>query len=276
MDIIAAKLGANMAINSLENSGQIGSIAVNKEIIFPFMALEFEVLDEETGISGVSIHASTELLEAAVDNKSLTFTFDGTNYLCPANYLEGMGVLWGNGSFFGMEDTGEPFAFGVDVNKLQTSFLCITGGIHTAEISLVSETIKPIEPKFLANEVDLTKFNVEYSGQSMTLNDLVQYLVNASATSGGTMQHTGYISAAGVREALSTTQQIVMAITTPMGSVARFPMMVSLLDGVAINVSGTAFIYSNGVPIESTTMFVFYNDPTRTEIDMYVLAKILA
>lgn len=188
MDAKVAIFAAETAIDSLEKSGQIGSIAVNKEIIFPFTALEFEVIDEEAGISGASIHASTELLEAAVDNKSLTFTFDGTDYLCPANYLEGMGALWGNGSFFGMEDTGEPFAFGVDVNNLQTSFLCITGGIHTAEISIVSEITKPIDPKYIYPHFDLVAMGmptVQIGGEVRVDVDVATHDKIASAMASG-------------------------------------------------------------------------------------------
>ena len=155
MDITTAKLGANMAIDELSKSGQIGSTITSKEIIFPSTALEFVVLDEDTELCFAPIGADAEML-AKIDvllSESITFTFDGIKYLCSVVDM-GENKYWGNLGFLGMEDTGEPFILGFDNNQ-GFVLVCPIAGMHTVEISLETETLKPINPKYIYPHFDL-------------------------------------------------------------------------------------------------------------------------
>lgn len=130
-----------------------------------------------------------------------------------------------------------------------------------------------IDPKILAlakpKEVDLTKFNVTYGGQNMTVNDLILYLVSESASS-GTRQNTGLIECDGIQEAFSTTQMVIVTLAMPNDIKPRFVMNNTLQNGITVSASCNSIVFLE-MPIDVKVLFVF-NDG---EVEFYVSATIL-
>lgn len=257
MDIIAAKLGANMAISELIESGRIGSAT---KPIYTY--------DGDIGEGGlIKISDSSPDLNKLIKVKG---------------YLNGVATELPKDALIISEDdeggqsatmNGSPVTLLMSVNiaGFANNGLFINALNKDNYINYIefAETIKPIDPKYLVREVDLTKFNVEYGGQSMTLNDLVLYLANESINAGGALQTVKYILCEGFRQALSTTQQVVITMDTPYGTRPRFPTMISLLDGVVGNASVNGMVYM-GAPVTVNNMFTWDNDKTDEKIEIHI------
>lgn len=76
--------------------------------------------------------------------------WDGVKYICPVNPNPDAFMV-GNLSLFDQdsEDTGEPFVFGIDFNQNVTLMIAKEPGEHGFWFDIYSETIHPIDPKFL-------------------------------------------------------------------------------------------------------------------------------
>ena len=243
MDIKAAILGANMAISELTANGQIGDIERKAIVCFP--ETEFALSGGEyLGIPGTPFE----------NGDTVTATYDGVEYERKAavfpyeNFARGYYV--GNLSVLGGEDTGEPFAilstYGDEDNEFLgfivldvNEFGSERDSTHRVGCSTITDTVKPIDPKYLAKEIDATKFNVEYGEQSMTLNDLILTMATTSAMNNGALQEE-VIPVAGLREAFSATGQTVLTMTIPGEYTAYFPMTLSFGGKRVVNASCVA------------------------------------
>ena len=270
MDIKAAILGANMAISKLTANGQIGDIERKAIVCFP--ETEFALSGGEyLGIPGTPFE----------NGDTVTATYDGVEYerkaaVFPYENLA-RGYYVGNLSFLGGEDTGEPFAilatYGegdneflgfvvVDVNEFDSE----GDSTHRVGCSTITDTVKPIDPKYLANEVDATKFNVEYGGRSMTLNDLILTMATMSAMNNGALQEE-VVPVAGLREAFSANRQTVLTMAIPGEYILYLPITVSFKGKLIVNAScvamgnfgGPAVFYALIVFSENSDDVTIYN-----------------
>lgn len=151
MDILTAKLGANMAQNSLKANGQIGYTKFSAPIVLiPNGSYEFS-----SGELGFPV---SQLPKAG---DTITLTLDGVVYTATARelYVEEAGVtflLIGNTVVFGGVDTGEPFTLlfnSEDGTSFALFFILAETGTestttHTVEVSIAAEIIHPIDPKY--------------------------------------------------------------------------------------------------------------------------------
>lgn len=163
MDITATKLGANMAIGSLEASGQIGSAKKSNVEIIPEAIYEFA-----TGVAVIPVSALPRSGEVA------TLTIDDETHTAEVKCVaaEGMEIIYiGNGGMFGLEDAGESFfgLFGDEDGEANVQIAILTDieselTTHTISLSCVTEVIKPISPKFMpVFDIDLNSLGVNTS-----------------------------------------------------------------------------------------------------------------
>lgn len=149
MDIITAKLGANMAKSDLVASGQIGGEGQTLATIFADGTYVFE--------TGVYNFNATAPLYSVGD--TITVALDGVEYTSVVKLFEMGGVAVeyvGNPVMLGLEDNGMPFLM-QQMNYGGTLFTSI--GIieelesettqHTLAVYKVEQTITPIDPKYL-------------------------------------------------------------------------------------------------------------------------------
>ena len=140
-------------ISKLTKSGQIGGETTKAVEVLPPTDVEFA--ETEGGIIGmISIYAFADnALADIIDNaKTVTVNFDGVDYTSKFLRDEGSGfAMGGNLALAGMgEDTGEPFFFlGTEDDPYNLTVLGIAAGTYTISIYDKTETIKPIDPKYL-------------------------------------------------------------------------------------------------------------------------------
>ena len=144
-------------ISKLTKSGQIGGETTKAVEVLPPTDVEFA--ETEGGIIGmISIYAFADnALADIIDNaKTVTVNFDGVDYTSKFLRDEGSGfAMGGNLALAGMgEDTGEPFFFlGTEDDPYNLTVLGIAAGTYTISIYDKTETIKPIDPKYLPPDV---------------------------------------------------------------------------------------------------------------------------
>ena len=143
-------------ISKLESSGQVGGIKNTTTEVLPETATTADDFTADSGTNGSIILPEFILKEG----ERYVVTIDGTSHSAIAKYYDGI-VACGNASlmFDVYPDTGEnwvvaswpefeAFAMGlVPAAEMQNP--------HTVSISGVTETIKPIDPKYLPNPADL-------------------------------------------------------------------------------------------------------------------------
>ena len=243
MDNLTAALGADMAISALIESGQIGGVEKKTIVYLP---------EKEFSFSG-GYYADIPG-EPFNNGDTVTVTFDGVKYVRTVadfpytNWASGHYV--GNLGPLGGADTGEPFilissymsesgAFQGYIAVAVEDFANDIDSTHRVGCEVETTAIKPIDPKYLAKEIDATKFNVEYGEQSMTLNDLILTMATTSAMNNGALQEE-VIPVAGLREAFSATGQTVLTMTIPGEYTAYFPMTLSFGGKRVVNASCVA------------------------------------
>ena len=162
-------------ISKLTKSGQIGGETTKAVEVLPPTDVEFA--ETEGGIIGmISIYAFADnALADIIDNaKTVTVNFDGVDYTSKFLRDEGSGfAMGGNLALAGMgEDTGEPFFFlGTEDDPYNLTVLGIAAGTYTISIYDKTETIKPIDPKYLPYNYER---KVIYDGKPTKL-DLTAY-----------------------------------------------------------------------------------------------------
>lgn len=134
-----------IALEEAQAAGGSGYTSVGKNMIMPSTPLEFASVDL-TGQGAVTPVAATNLLDLS-GFETVTVLWDGTKYECAISY----GMMFGNVSLSPSagEDTGEPFVFINDADSASGLFLATTEGKHTVSVYKQTETIHPIDPKFL-------------------------------------------------------------------------------------------------------------------------------
>lgn len=145
MDLIAAKLGANMAINSLTESGQIGT--VDKEPIIITYDGTGEKIDFTDVFGGTFAKASDTIIEAS-QIASIKIYINGKVSEMPFEVRGDDPEL-----FYGVYsgDTVLALVLSVDDEFPKGVYVLDKGSIgYVCEISTKpTETIKPIDPKYL-------------------------------------------------------------------------------------------------------------------------------
>lgn len=147
MDILTAKLGANMAKSELAENGQIGYTETSAPVVvIPDGSYEFS--------DGEYVVENTQCPKAG---DPITLTLDGVVYSGAAKEinLDGLSVIYiGNAVLFG-EDTGENYMVGFIPAEGSCAVYVIdeasnqTAATHTVELSFQTQTIHPIDPKYL-------------------------------------------------------------------------------------------------------------------------------
>lgn len=158
MDLITLALAVKKTLAELGVKTETTSKVLLEETEYAF-----DLMDEDAGLYGSPI-GNYELTDALLDKLSCTVHFDGVAYPCKLKDYEGT-YGFGNSAIVGVgEDTGEPFGCVVYSNG---AILCITldpAEKHTIGITYKTETIHPIDPKFLPEasqtvSIDLDKYD---------------------------------------------------------------------------------------------------------------------
>ncbi len=151
MDMITAKLSANMAISELVENGQVGRADVKKQTA----AEPFVYPAGKNGVDGIKAN-----YEYLIEEATYIVTIDGVEYKTVGRH-NGYPIFFiGNELLVdGNEDTGEPFGIELpDDGNLNWSRMVLkekpTEDTHVT-IELVEETVQPIDPKYLPNPADL-------------------------------------------------------------------------------------------------------------------------
>ena len=130
---------ANKVLRELGEAGKVGRIELNTEC---FVKAENVPITDD-GVFDIKPSFSCVL------GNAYTVKWNGVEYICVAFSYEGATVL-GNLSSFGGDDTGEPFVAVVESKRI--SIMPLDGSTTcTIEIWGKTETIHPIDPKFLPN-----------------------------------------------------------------------------------------------------------------------------
>jgi hypothetical protein len=155
MDIVTAVYAANKAKADLANSGQIGRTETEKHIIVP----------EVTFTKGFNFTSAGMTIEHIEEGGLYHVMWDGVEYSCVCKLDLGStssstkSLYIGDYYTFtdgskGDQATGEPFVYYEAIRntgaiKGQVIAACADEGTHTASIYQKTETIHPIDPKFL-------------------------------------------------------------------------------------------------------------------------------
>ena len=140
MSFIDAIMGKNMAIDELLKNGCVGYSESGK-------ILWESAMQESDGT--ISTYEDYGILPMTVGEAYTVKTDSGIyNAICKTANIEGIaGVMLGNGSYMGMEDTGESYFVFSTINEQIVFAVDYNCGFHMT-IS-TAETIVPIDPKFL-------------------------------------------------------------------------------------------------------------------------------
>lgn len=135
-----------------------------------------EVLSETT----INLEMAEDGVAEGVSEKMISLTagqtynvvWDGVRYECVAQIFDGSAFI-GNLGILGLDDTGEPFMLIPGDNGIVA--ISMTAGNHTLSITQETETIHPIDPKFLPGVVlpvvELTSVGPHEDGESITLSE---------------------------------------------------------------------------------------------------------
>lgn len=151
------------ALNILLKSGQVGHTETELTEILSETNVEYN--------DGDGIEVSATIAPLVVGN-TYKVLWDGVPYICTAILFDGF-VYIGNLIATDGADTGEPFGVAFRGKRFNI-FSVRDEDTHTCSIKAYSETIHPIDPKFLPGVclpvvLDLTK----YDANGPSLNDLV-------------------------------------------------------------------------------------------------------
>jgi plastocyanin len=143
MDIMTLAM-AKAETEKLKKSGGVGYAETAQTVLLDGV---FEIPEVEGGLSGFEC----EYLELKAGD-TVTVKWNGVQYTCVVFDIEGS-IGFGNLAVMGADiNTGEPFMFGNAVDEDGTSygmFLTYEHGSVTVTVSITTETIHPIDPKYL-------------------------------------------------------------------------------------------------------------------------------
>lgn len=141
MDILTAKLGANMAQNDLKANGQIGYAETVVTTLVPETKHDFQPNEDLGGALATTI--SPVPFVSLEDKIEYTIKWNGVDYTCAAviTQLGNLGIL-GLG-----DDTGEPFIFLFDAAGI-VLVAANSAGEVTFSVEQKKETVQPIDSKY--------------------------------------------------------------------------------------------------------------------------------
>lgn len=164
MDILTAKIGANMAKKELAASGQVGYVKSHQALILPETEIVFTSYIELPKIGLINMISGVEYITK----------WDGEEYRCTA-IQDGVMATIGNLNIINntAPDTGEPFVVATDSDEGCTYVIPSEFGTYTISISGGFETIHTIDPKFLPGNIPRVVNLIDYGVTA-------ENLVNAS------------------------------------------------------------------------------------------------
>lgn len=162
---IEVSQAASQVLDKLRKSGAVGHTEISQNVLLDGV---FEVPEVESGPSAFECR----YLEIKVGD-NVTVKWNGVQYTCVAFDIEGS-IGFGNLAVMGADiNTGEPFLFSNAVYEDDTSagiFLTYEHGSVTVTVSVTTEIVHPITPKFLGEVVlpvveiaDITAITLEES-----------------------------------------------------------------------------------------------------------------
>lgn len=145
-----AILAKSMVMDKLTESGGVGHTEVAKKVILPKTSVTAVIEDPENPVAFTEINTKNyETLFQLWQNKNtaVTVMYDGNPYACDIIAMDSA-LCIGNLKYFDGEDTGEPFIYVATLENPDT-VVCETAGEHTIAIYQETETIHPIDPKYI-------------------------------------------------------------------------------------------------------------------------------
>ena len=275
---------ASKAISELEANGQVGKTKVridqtflNREKFSGFTANEsigsyqYDKFDDAYDALSNALQGFLR----ANPNATVLVEWDNVLYKCSVS-LDGPFTLIGNGAIKGEEQlcpgNGEPFYmwFGL------TQFSCYTkdtATTHTVAIYDGTETIHPIDPKFLPGPVvlDLTKFRCVYDGEvaETTLNEVVRSLVSRSINGGGTLVTASVTDIDDVFAAVGSNRDIIIRTDLLEGVETEGRPTVVRLNSFPVQLASVYPIVISNTMFDVSVCFV----KSQLGVDMYASAK---
>ena len=140
-------------INELKTSGGVGYTETAWQEVAPQQSVDVAYM-EEVGMT-VGVFNSTADFEVGDKAKII---FDGVLYKCSYVEIEGTEYA-GNGSFIGLENTGEPFF--IQTNGEESIIVC-EEGTHILSIEKINETVFTIDPKFTPCTNPIRKVKLDF------------------------------------------------------------------------------------------------------------------
>ena len=173
MDLMAVKLGAQMAKRELIESGQIGYIEKVPHRIFDNVTANCVPMEELGGVSAAMIEAPD--ISNVTDNyNKMKVVWDGDEYLCKYSGTDTV-LIFGNAAmaYPEEENTGEPFCVIVDEEQ-GMSLVLSTEGEHTFTATWFEDKYHRPNEKFLPTIiVDGTYlFKIASSDVYLFINDI--------------------------------------------------------------------------------------------------------
>ena len=159
-------LAAIARIRRLENivdTKATGYSVMNKRDVFPETSVEFHSKD------GILLADLVFADDGLYNASECTVVFDGIQYDCTKNYLDGI-YYYGNSSIVGMGDnTGEPFILAFsDGNSSQMAVN--SEGLHTVKISVTEKVLYKIDEELIPDArikvIDLDDYGMAFGSST--------------------------------------------------------------------------------------------------------------
>ena len=133
-------------LEEAQAAGGSGYAETDKKVIYPAKTLDF-VQSDEIGYGVVMLDAPLNF----ANGDTVIVKWDGTECRCLGYVYDGGFSGFGNLGASEGEGTGEPFAY--ESSDGMAALIAFEPGQHTVAIYTEAETIHPIDPKFLPEQV---------------------------------------------------------------------------------------------------------------------------
>ena len=269
---------ANRVKRQLEESGQIGKVKT-KTIYNDSKNPGVDLF----GDGNRYVHASNEVIDLQIATVKIYYPSLGVLELPTDEYIyvnENVPALMDNeGGFyaFTIPDVIEGIEAGTYIRACESD----GSGVY----SLTTETIHPIDPKYLPSGggggsapvvVDLKQFN-DKNFNGMSINDELLVMVSQGLQANGALQtKTAAFDDSALFNTLSTDSQVVVTMDIGGDTILRFNPTASCLGGGKASLYSFGALMMQGYTVYELKVLFFFVDDTGTEMEIHLQAKPVA